>query len=127
MQAQLNSVASASGLAPANVHVAAATLPQPAPTVAQSAPAENPFSFVLTLASGQNIQNWVLDSGATCNATPDEADCTDIQNCNVQITAAGSTFTVERRGWTSSAKRREEPRLSPQGEFLCVRGTHEQL
>ncbi len=61
-QAQLNSVASASGLAPANVHVAAAALPQPAPTVAQSAPAENPFSFVLTLASGQNIQNWVLDS-----------------------------------------------------------------
>jgi hypothetical protein len=55
--------------------------------------------MVLTISSaGHSITNWVLDSGATSCATFDESDCTDVRACQVQVTAAGSCFTVERMG-----------------------------
>jgi hypothetical protein len=59
---------------------------------------KDPFAMVLTLSDGNNIANWVLDSGATSHATFDEADCVDVHDCDVKVTAAGSTFTVQRMG-----------------------------
>ena len=59
---------------------------------------EAPFSFVLTISADHNISNWVMDSGATASATFDEADCTNIRDCDIKITAAGSVFSVKRIG-----------------------------
>ena len=49
----------------------------------------------------QSVANWVMDSGATCNATYDEKDCCDVRDCMVKVNAAGSSFTVR----TASIKR----------------------
>src|SRR6185437_1714296 len=72
---------------------------QPAVPASQS-PAEPPsvFGLVLTITDKHNISNWVMDSGATSSATFDEADCVDVKDCDVQITAAGSSFSVKRIG-----------------------------
>ena len=48
--------------------------------------------------SGVNKNDWVLDSGASMSATHCERDCVDIRPCNVEVTAAGATFVVLRRG-----------------------------
>ena len=62
-------------------------------------PGEDPFNaLVLTISNKHNISNWVMDSGATASATYDESDCTDVRDCDVQITAAGSSFSVKRMG-----------------------------
>lgn len=42
--------------------------------------------------------NWICDSGATSNATYDEKECVDVHPCSVQVTAAGTTFEVTKRG-----------------------------
>jgi len=47
---------------------------------------------------GVNKNEWVLDSGASMSATHCERDCTGIQPCNIEVTAAGATFVVLRRG-----------------------------
>jgi hypothetical protein len=86
--------------------------PATAPSVmlAQEAPVESKdvphtagydFALVLNISTDHNIANWVMDSGATCHATYDEADCTDVKDCAVNITAAGSTFSVKRMGTAS--------------------------
>jgi hypothetical protein len=59
---------------------------------------ERPFTLVLTISAGESIANWVMDSGATSNATFCESDCVDVRDCKVEVTAAGSTFTVTRIG-----------------------------
>ena len=41
---------------------------------------------------------WVLDSGATCCATFSEDDCLNVRDCNINVTAAGATFSVQRVG-----------------------------
>lgn len=56
------------------------------------------YSFVFTATTSGSIPRWVMDSGATCCATFNEADCIDIHDCKIQVTAAGSTFTVFRAG-----------------------------
>ena len=56
------------------------------------------FGFVLTITDKHHISHWVMDSGATSSATFDEADCVDVKDCDVQITAAGSSFSVKRIG-----------------------------
>lgn len=71
---------------------AAAAGPQPDGKI------DDPFALVLTISSGHNIANWVMDSGATCNATYDERDCIDVHDCDVRVTAAGCEFTVSRIG-----------------------------
>jgi hypothetical protein len=60
---------------------------------------ESPFGLMmLTQCSPHQIANWVLDSGATSNATFEESDCINVEDCDIKITAAGSTFTVKRKG-----------------------------
>ena len=39
-----------------------------------------------------------MDSGATSSATYDQNDCINVIPCNVQVTAAGTTFAVTRMG-----------------------------
>jgi hypothetical protein len=81
--------------------------PEPAANHAQPAPADNndEFSFVLTVSSTTpELPNWILDSGATCCATFDEADCIDVRDCQVNVTAAGSTFQVGPPSSTLSMK-----------------------
>jgi histone deacetylase 1/2 len=62
----------------------------------------DPFCFMLY--QGQNVEpttrpgGWVLDSGATCCATFNAADCIDIVPCKIQVTAAGCTFDVTQKG-----------------------------
>lgn len=41
---------------------------------------------------------WVLDSGATSCATNDEADCTEVRPCSIEVTAAGTSFRVLKMG-----------------------------
>src|SRR6185437_14339392 len=48
--------------------------------------------------SAPNLSKWVLDSGATCCATYAEADCVDVRECQAHVTAAGSTFSVNKMG-----------------------------
>jgi hypothetical protein len=56
------------------------------------------YHFVFTVTTAQMLPKWVLDSGATCCATFSEVDCVDVRDCNVNVTAAGSSFTVHRIG-----------------------------
>jgi hypothetical protein len=60
----------------------------------------HPFALASPVPSGdQNAANaWILDSGASVSATNDASDCFDITNCNVSVTAAGSTFNVYQKG-----------------------------
>ena len=44
------------------------------------------------------LTSWIVDSGATSSATYDERDCVNIQNCNIQVIAAGRRFTVKKKG-----------------------------
>jgi hypothetical protein len=59
---------------------------------------DDPFAMVLAVSGDQSVANWVMDSGATCNATFDENDCSNIRECQVQVKAAGCSFTVQRMG-----------------------------
>jgi transposase InsO family protein len=59
---------------------------------------DNHFSFVFTLSTAANRKSWVLDSGATCCATPFEDDCIDVRECKVKVTGAGTSFEVLRIG-----------------------------
>ena len=52
----------------------------------------------MCLRSAPNLSKWVLDSGATCCATYAEADCVDVRECQAHVTAAGSTFSVNKMG-----------------------------
>ena len=61
--------------------------------------------FMLTLketallaSSSERRTDWLLDSGATISATFDETDCYEIEDCNVQVKSAGSSFDVHKRG-----------------------------
>jgi transposase InsO family protein len=59
----------------------------------------NQFQFVMALsAESPQIAKWVLDSGASCCATYAESDCVDATDCNITVTAAGSSFPVFRTG-----------------------------
>ncbi len=55
------------------------------------------FAFPLNF-EGKNRADWVLDSGATACATYSEADCVNIRECDISVTAAGCVFKVERMG-----------------------------
>lgn len=46
----------------------------------------------------QHKSDWVMDSGATCCATFDENECIDVVACNINVTAAGSSFRVYKAG-----------------------------
>jgi len=62
-------------------------------------PADDPFVvLVLTITSNHHIAHWVLDSGATSSCTFQESDCTNVRDCDIKITAAGSSFNVKRIG-----------------------------
>jgi hypothetical protein len=41
---------------------------------------------------------WVCDSGATASATFNAEDCTNITDCRVMVTAAGTSFEVNKKG-----------------------------
>ena len=88
--------------------VVAAT--QPSDTPAQQEGKATPqaidygvFNFVFSVGTSEESDTtrdsrWVLDSGATCCATFDESDCTDVRECSVHVTAAGTKFLVEKVG-----------------------------
>jgi hypothetical protein len=62
---------------------------------------DNPFCFVASQVGVTHklpSVGWVFDSGATCCATNDSADCVDIVKCSVRVTAAGCTFDVHSKG-----------------------------
>ena len=64
-----------------------------------SNPESDQFAFLFSANPMHSIYNWVVDSGATSNCTPDESDCMNIQSCNIQVTtAAGNTITVKKMG-----------------------------
>ena len=62
----------------------------------------NAFTLVFALqncvAANPNGLGWVIDSGATSSATYNAADCTDIRQCNITVTAAGTSFQVKQIG-----------------------------
>ena len=60
----------------------------------------NPIVLMYSSVPHSSCENnsWVCDSGATSSATYNSADCVDIQDCNVTVTAAGSSFTVLKKG-----------------------------
>jgi hypothetical protein len=79
--------------------VASTAAPAAAAAVSDSKTSDEDFAYSFPLTTSHAATHcWVLDSGATCCATFDEADCIDIRPCSVQVTAAGSTFTVNRVG-----------------------------
>lgn len=60
----------------------------------------DPFCLVFANEEAQRTHpnGWVFDSGATCCATNDKADCIDITPCKIRVTAAGCTFDVHSKG-----------------------------
>ena len=88
---------------PAAAFVAAPQQPQPdaEPKPQQAELDFTQFNFVFSVgAAPQSYRDhrWVLDSGATCCATFSEQDCVDIRPCSVHVTAAGTTFLVDKVG-----------------------------
>lgn len=57
---------------------------------------KDPYTLVFTTVANADAHGlrWVMDSGATCCATFSQDDCTNIRDCNIPVTAAGSTFIV---------------------------------
>ena len=53
---------------------------------------------VLTSVAQKRKTEWLLDSGATVSATYNEKDCFEVQNCNIQVKAAGVSFEVYKKG-----------------------------
>ena len=63
------------------------------------APEPDVYSFVFSADSTASKRSgWVLDSGATSSATYDADDCIDVVDCKVNVTAAGCTFVVVKKG-----------------------------
>jgi hypothetical protein len=60
--------------------------------------ASDPFCFIGTTGVAERPAGWVFDSGATCCATYDSADCVDISPCQINVTAAGCVFEVLAKG-----------------------------
>ena len=62
----------------------------------------SPYTLVFALqnsvVSDVKGQGWVVDSGATSCATYDASDCRDIRDCNIIVTAAGTSFKVKQIG-----------------------------
>ena len=58
---------------------------------------EKQYHFVLSMLAVTE-HRWVLDSGATSCATNDEADCTEVRPCSIEVTAAGTSFRVLKMG-----------------------------
>jgi len=56
------------------------------------------FDPWLEYTSADKHSRWVLDSGATACATFDEADCINVRECSVPVTAAGRSFIVTKMG-----------------------------
>jgi hypothetical protein len=84
------------------VTVSLLTAPEiPAPRIAaegkEPKPTPTAEEFVFTVSTGSGLPQWVLDSGATCCATFTAADCV-VRACQVNVTAAGSTFEVTQIG-----------------------------
>ena len=79
----------------------------------------DPFAFMLK-ATDQSVANWVMDSGATCNATFDETDCSDVRNCQVKVNAAGCSFTVQRMGTAKIDALDEKGRLQKLSLSNCL-------
>jgi hypothetical protein len=97
---RLGQLAAVSGPAPST---SSTLLAQPNPLVLDEQDNKHddttPFAvLVLNISARDNISNWVMDSGATSSATFSEEDCVNVRDCNIQVTAAGSTFTVSRVG-----------------------------
>jgi hypothetical protein len=67
---------------------------------------ESPIVLVFTAHFSERVfstlsgtmAGWICDSGATSNATYDQSECVDVHDCCVQVTAAGCTFEVSKRG-----------------------------
>ena len=59
-----------------------------------------PIVLVFTSATEEphSCRSWVCDSGATSSATFDASECVDVVECNVQVTAAGTSFPVTKKG-----------------------------
>ena len=86
--------------------------------------------FAFSVTANCVSKNWVLDSGATCCATADEADCIDVRECNMNVTAAGSSFTVKRIGTAvinTIDERGNKVQLRMQDTLISDRFTHKLL
>src|SRR5262249_47025060 len=75
------------------------------------------FLFGFSTATSSVSSRWVLDSGATRCATFEESDCVDVRDCDVTVTAAGCTFTVQKIGTAIV------PALDESGRIITLRMT----